>query len=444
MAKTIQLQVDGTWIPARQVLQLAPSSHLVVNNGQRDHLAVAAVKANLAGQVMLKPDGWQVQIKPASSWTAEGLVLNSVHLNPLHLNLLQATVERTGDTIKAHCRFNPPQGTGILQADLEYLPGNKGGGTATLKTIGPLVMSESSNLLLLLPAANTTPFTLKSGDVRLDLQLRWNNHNNPDLRGLFSLDNGEGMMGESPVTGIALRQNLRILPVLESIEPGEVTIERIGGAVALEHFQLATAVHRSDSGPLPSLVLTRASGELFGGTITADQCVYDPNQPIHSCQLHIANVELAKVLALQNVKGLEASGTVEGQLPLKLSREGITIDGGELHSINDGGIIRYQPPGGILAESQLTAYALKALEEFRYQQLSARIGYQPEGTLTAQLRLVGQSPRLDANRPVHLNIQTEQNLLSLLKSIRYSQGLSSELEQDMHQRMPRSHPRLKP
>ena len=152
------------------------------------------------------------------------------------------------------------------------------------------------------------------------------------------------------------------------------------------------------------------------------------------------NVDVAKIVALQNAKGLEANGTVEGQLPLKLGRDGVSIDEGELHSINQGGIIRYQPSDGTFAESGLTAYALKALEEFRYEQFSARISYQPEGTLIAQLRLVGQSPRLDTQRPVHLNIHTEQNLLSLLKSIRYSQGLSSELEQDMRRHIPPSHP----
>ncbi len=199
-------------------------------------------------------------------------------------------------------------------------------------------------------------------------------------------------------------------------------------------------MHRSDSGPLPSLVLARASGELFGGRITAEHCVYDLNQSVHSCRLQIADVDVAKIVALQNAQGLEATGTVAGQLPLALSRAGITIEDGELHSINQGGIIRYQPPGGTFAESGLSAYALKALEEFRYEQFSAGIRYQPEGTLVAELRLVGQSPRLETQRPVHLNIRAEQNLLSLLKSIRYSRGVSSELEQDMRRHIPPSPP----
>ncbi len=57
----------------------------------------------------------------------------------------------------------------------------------------------------------------------------------------------------------------------------------------------------------------------------------------------------------------------------------------------------------------------------------------------AQLRpWAGAPPETD--RPVHLNIRAEQNLLSLLQSIRYSQGIPSELEQDMRRHTPRSHP----
>ena len=301
-------------------------------------------------------------------------------------------------------------------------------------------MTASSNLLLLLPPARNSPVILKSGAVGLDLRLRWSKQGNTDLRGSLSLDNGEAMLGNAPLTGIALRQHLRFLPVLESTEPGTVEIGRLGGPVALEHLRLDTAVRRADSGPLPSLVLARAGGELFGGRISAEQCVFDLNRPLHFCRLQIADVDLAKIVALQNTKGLEATGAVAGQLPVQLGREGISIDEGELYSIDRGGIIRYQPPGGTLAGSGLTAYALKALEEFRYEQFSARIRYQPEGTLIAQLRLEGRSPRLETDRPVHLNIRAEQNLLSLLQSIRYSQGIPSELEQDMRRHTPRSHP----
>jgi hypothetical protein len=49
--------------------------------------------------------------------------------------------------------------------------------------------------------------------------------------------------------------------------------------------------------------------------------------------------------------------------------------------------------------------------------------------LTINLQLKGTSPELDTRRPVHLNINTEQNLLSLLKSLRYAQGVSESIDQ---------------
>ena len=187
-----------------QVLQLAPSSRLVVDNARREGMRVAAVQANLAGQIRLKPDGWQVQIKPANSWTAAGLVLNTLPLNPLRLDGVQATVEQgADDVIKANGRFHSLQGAGILQADLEYRPGITGGGRATLQTVGPLVMSESSNLLLLLPSTKKRPFTLKGGAVGLDLQLRWSKQGKADVRGSLSLDNGEAMMGNARLAGLS-------------------------------------------------------------------------------------------------------------------------------------------------------------------------------------------------------------------------------------------------
>jgi hypothetical protein len=48
--------------------------------------------------------------------------------------------------------------------------------------------------------------------------------------------------------------------------------------------------------------------------------------------------------------------------------------------------------------------------------------------LTVNLKLQGTSPELETSRPVHLNINTEQNLLSLLKSLRYAEGISAKID----------------
>ena len=61
--------------------------------------------------------------------------------------------------------------------------------------------------------------------------------------------------------------------------------------------------------------------------------------------------------------------------------------------------------------------------------------YQPDGTLNVQFHIEGKSPSLDTNRPVHLNINSEQNVLSLLESLKYTQGLNDELDQRLKEQL---------
>ena len=140
------------------------------------------------------------------------------------------------------------------------------------------------------------------------------------------------------------------------------------------------------------------------------------------------------MLTLQQVKGLKVSGSVSGELPIRLDKVGLHVDHGSLHNEQAGGIIEYTPPSKSgLANSPLTGYALKALEEFHYNLLAASADYSPDGTLEVKLHLEGKSPRLDTKRPVHLNITTQQNLLSLVKSLRYSDSLTHEIDREVQQ-----------
>lgn len=106
-----------------------------------------------------------------------------------------------------------------------------------------------------------------------------------------------------------------------------------------------------------------------------------------------------------------------------------------LRNAGSGGIIRYLPPEKSgLEQSGLTAYALKVLEEFKYDLLQAAIHYSPDGTLEVNFKLQGKNEQLDPERPVHLNVNTEQNLLSLLRSFEYSNRLEKEMDTRARQR----------
>ncbi|MBU0961072.1 MAG: YdbH domain-containing protein, partial [Proteobacteria bacterium] len=98
----------------------------------------------------------------------------------------------------------------------------------------------------------------------------------------------------------------------------------------------------------------------------------------------------------------------------------------------------YQPAGENNALRQLPAYAIHALEEFHYTQLTATPLYESDGTLTINIHTEGQSPRVNTNRPIHLNLNTSQNILSLLQSLRYSKKLTDDLEKRLQNYQPKN------
>ena len=84
-------------------------------------------------------------------------------------------------------------------------------------------------------------------------------------------------------------------------------------------------------------------------------------------------------------------------------------------------------------QSGITGYALKAVEDFRYNSLKTTARYAPDGQLDLDISLEGTSPKLAADRPVHLNIHAEQNLPALMQSLRFSKGLTEELDKRVKQ-----------
>ena len=304
-----------------------------------------------------------------------------------------------------------------------------GKGDAVIATTEPVLFSQDRPL----SAAVTgwaLPGDLTNGKLRVKSFLRW-----PPLRmtARISLNNGQGFFKDIHFSGLSISQNLELLPVLQTRSSGPVTIATVDAGIPIRN--LATKIGLKPSGkPLPIIILKNSHASLLGGKVSNDYIHIDPQRPTLRTIIHVHDIHLADLLALQQVKGLKVTGSVSGELPIRLDKEGFHVDSGRLHNEPAGGIIEYTPPGDNgLRDSPLTGYALKALEEFHYNLLAASAKYSPDGNLEVTLHLEGKSPKLDTNRPVHLNITTQQNLLSLIKSLRYSDSLTNEIDREVQQ-----------
>ncbi|MCG8345952.1 MAG: YdbH domain-containing protein, partial [Chlorobiales bacterium] len=71
----------------------------------------------------------------------------------------------------------------------------------------------------------------------------------------------------------------------------------------------------------------------------------------------------------------------------------------------------------------------EALSNFLYSELLSSIRMTPDGQSHIQLQLKGVNPSFQEGRPVHLNLNVEQNLLDLLKSLTISTSIEEAISE---------------
>jgi len=343
----------------------------------------------------------------------------------LRLGDLHGSLRGNQDLLKGRLTLSPAPLTGRIVTSFQAQP-DQGSIKAELSGHDLTLSPETPLSALLHPWP--LPGDLQGGVLSLAGHLRAGRNRPPELRIRLDLDQGQGRIKDYPLSGVSLHQDLQILPRLRSLSPGTLSIDAINTPVLLERLQATFSLVPGPSKTMPLIRLDQAGLDLFGGRIRTDPLTVDPSEPEMELTLRLHDIDLSQVLALHQVKGLSVSGRISGELPLSYHAHRLRIDRGTLYNSGPGGTIRYQPEQeNGLNTSPLTGYALKALEEFHYSLLKAGVDYRPDGTLKADFHLEGKSPKLSTRRSVHLNIATEQNLLSLLKSLRYSERIDREI-----------------
>ena len=229
-----------------------------------------------------------------------------------------------------------------------------------------------------------------------------------------------------------MRQDLAILPRLRSKTEGRFKLQQLIGGLDAHDIRAKVAFLPAKTGKKPKIKINDFNASLLGGAVTSPAMTYDLNQPDSRFTVNIKGMDLATLVDLVKMKGLHVTGKISGSIPVTIKGKDISVDNGKLYNDPPGGEISYSPKN--MNAVGLTGYALKAVKDFHYTLLKATAAYAPSGQLDLDIGLQGISPKLDADRPVHLNIHAEQNLPALMQSLRYSKGLTEELNKRVQQR----------
>ncbi len=309
-------------------------------------------------------------------------------------------------------------------------------GKARFSTVQALDLGGEETELKQLVDGLQLPFSLSSGLVNCAVNMEWEKGVPRFINSSFELSEGIGGYKNAIWNSLNIQQELQLFPKLQTLGPGYIFIGELNGGLSITNIEIRNQLVPGPAGGLPILLLDSIEGELLKGRISSNAIRLDPSRMEVDFAVQLNGLSVEEVIKLIKMDGLSVTGIIDGTIPIQIRNRQIHVTDGELHSRAPGGTINYLPPGGISAGPYLPEYVMQALEEFNYDTLIATPIYEPDGNLILTFQIKGQSPKLSTSRPIHLNLSTEQNLLSLLQSLRYTKALTDDLEKQIQTRHP--------
>lgn len=175
------------------------------------------------------------------------------------------------------------------------------------------------------------------------------------------------------------------------------------------------------------LELQKVKGSIFSGEFLLPNLWLDGRE--QQFNINLSNIDLAEVMALQQQPGINITGKVNGDLPMIVNQQGIMVDDGWLSSLAGGKLTIVNNPSFDSIKAQQPELAL--LENLDFTQLDSKVRFNPDGWVFFDIALKGNNP--DKNQSVNFNYSHEENLYSLLESIRLVNAVGDTIEQKINQ-----------
>lgn len=173
--------------------------------------------------------------------------------------------------------------------------------------------------------------------------------------------------------------------------------------------------------------LKQVQGEIFNGTFLLGDLWLDGRE--QQFNINIQNIDLAQVIALQKQPGISITGNINGDMPFIMGKQGIRIDDGRVSSLTGGKLSIIDNPSFDSIKAQQPELAL--LENLDFTQLKSNVKFTPDGWVLFDFAIKGNNP--DKKQSVNLNYTHQENIFTLLESIRLVKSVENKIEQKITQ-----------
>jgi hypothetical protein len=228
------------------------------------------------------------------------------------------------------------------------------------------------------------------------------------------------------VQGLDLALELSSLMPPASAPGQSLTVRRIDPGVALDDVSLRFQIHPGD--PL-RLGIERGQIGLSGGRVLLRDLLLDPAAARLDLPLEVAGLDLAKLFRILDIEGLSGSGQLSGRIPVTLEGETVTIANGRL-AADAPGTLRFesaQARQALAGAGESAELMLRALQDFRYDELSLTIAKPAAADTRLTLVLLGHNPEVLDGYPFRFNINLEGNTNRLAAALSQTYSLSNRM-----------------
>lgn len=207
--------------------------------------------------------------------------------------------------------------------------------------------------------------------------------------------------------------------------PANLSIDKLFTGIPINNVQ--ATISSEDN----KFVANTLQGELLGGEFNLERLELHPDD--QAIELGFNGINLATLLQVQEAAGVQGpgisiSGEIAGTVPLRVNNGQVSIDDGELANLAPGWL---KISGNAAFESLKSSQPeisrqLSLLENLRFDSLTSNVSMQPDGLLNLTMQIEGNNP--DVNEDIVFNYSHEQNLFTLLKSIRLSDEIKERVD----------------
>ena len=310
--------------------------------------------------------------------------------------------------------------TGNLQLSPEMLtlklPQN------TIK-LGPLVESASNYMSVL------DFVEIESGEIKLDLSAQYNIKNEHlSFKSKLSSDEISGKKDNILFDGITLTSHLDYAidatkKVTVNEDTQKINIENIFVGIPIQALQLDATLNAGKP------IVQHFKARLLGGKLDLDDFkVSVPSQTV----LNLSGISLAEVIKYSSYPEIQGKAVLDGTFPLMLTTDGLEIENGIIFARAPGGYIKVPENTVIKAMGRgnpAFSFTMQLLSNFQFDTLQGKIGYTNDGESDLKVEIKGISPTVSGAQPVNFNYSHNENILKLLKSLRFNDELVRDIKE---------------